>query len=129
MTLAWLSPGIRRKLTLAAALPGSTLSLSPALKIVSAVVVRIIASVGPVFANSRSSSGLNSQRLDSTTRLKPRISGASVSNISAAAPLICIGRRCSSSRVSAALIMPIAVSRGGIEEWPGVACAVSTSVA
>ena len=92
-TLAWVSPGIRRKLTVASALPGSTLSLSPALKMVSAVVVRTMASVGPVFSNSRSNSGLNSQRFDSTTRLKPAISGAIVSNISATVPRICIGRR------------------------------------
>jgi len=113
----------------ASALPGSTLSLSPALKMVSAVVVRTVASVGPVFSNSRNNSGLNSQRFDSTTRLKPLISGATVSNISETVPRICIGRRWSSSRASAALIMPIAVWRGGIEEWPGVACAVNTSVA
>jgi len=113
----------------ASALPGSTLSLSPALKIVSAVVVRTVASVGPLFSNSRNSNGLNSQRFESTTRLKPLVSGASVSNISETVPRICIGRRWSSSRANAALIMPIAVSRGGIDEWLGVACAVNTSVA
>src|SRR6478752_9275601 len=69
VTLAWVSPGIRRKLTVASALPGSTLSLSPALKMVSAVVVRTVASAGPVFATWRRNSGLNSQRFDSTTRL------------------------------------------------------------
>ena len=121
-------PGIRRKLTVASAWPGSTLSLSPALKMVKAVVVRTVASVGPLLANSRSSSGLNSQRLDSATRLTPFISGAKVANISATVPQICSGSLLSSSRASAAAIMPIAVSRGGIEEWPGVASACSTSV-
>jgi len=46
-------------------------------------------SVGPLFSNSRNSKGLNSQRLESTTRLKPLISGASVANISETVAAAC----------------------------------------
>ena len=66
-------------------------------------------------------SGPNSHRLDSATRRKPSISGATVANISPATPRIAAGICSSSMRLSAALIMPIALwpGGGGIDAWPG----------
>ena len=67
--------------------------------------------------------------MDRATRWKPPISGAMVSNISRATPRMLPGSCSSSSRRSAALIMPMALVPlgGGIDEWPGVAGTFSTT--
>ncbi len=122
VSAARLSPGSRRKLTVASARPGSTFSLLPALTMVSAVVVRSIALVVAPASSCFFTRGANSHRLDSATRDKPLISGASVSNIWRATPEISAGNWRSSSRVSAWLIIAIVLvpAAGGIDEWPGV---------
>ena len=71
---------------MASARPGSTLSLLPAWMTVSAVVVRSMALELADASSCFCTSGPNSHRLDSATRLKPCISGASVWNISCATP-------------------------------------------
>jgi len=60
--------------------------------------------------------------LDSTTRFTPPISGARVSNSSPATPRMPPGICSSSRRLSASLIMAMALLPlcGGMDEWPGV---------
>jgi hypothetical protein len=66
--------------------------------------------------------------LDSARRLPKFISGAAVSSVSRITPLTEAGNGLLSSRASAALSVPMAVSRGGSEECPGVAVAANVSV-
>ena len=118
-----------RKLTVASARPGSTFSLLPALTMVSAVVVRSSALVLAAPSSCFCTNGPNSHRLDSATLEKPPISGARVSNISAATPRMPPGSCSSSSRLSAALSMAMALVPfgGGMDECPGVADRRSTT--
>jgi len=84
---------------------------------------------GRSFRTRAATAALNSHRFDSTTRVeavhfrRQRVEHFATVRGSASAG------DWSSSRTSAALSMPMAVSRGGIEECPGVACALRTSVA
>ena len=77
---------------------------------------------GRSFRIARSSSGLNSQRFDSTNAVEAahfrRHASSNISRDRAAD----LHRQpaCLPAATSAALIMPMAVSCGGIEEWPGV---------
>lgn len=95
------------------------MSLLPARTTVSAVVVRSMALLLVPFSSWPRTSGPNSHRLDSATRLKPFISGASVANISPATPPMAAGIGFASSFANAVLMLPMALCAGGIEEWPG----------
>ena len=86
ITSATLSPGSRRKLTIAVAVPGIALSLLLPCSIVGAVVVRIIALVALSPASSESTSGFVSHRLAKAARWPTGIAGASVVNMPSAAP-------------------------------------------
>ncbi|MNL41923.1 hypothetical protein D3C87_1643530 [compost metagenome] len=86
---------------------------------VSAVVVRSMALLLGLFSSWPRTSGSVSHRFDSMTRLTPPISGASAPNIWPATPWMPPGIGVASSRASAALMRPMALFCGGIDEWPG----------
>ena len=86
---------------------------------VSAVVVRSMALLLGLFSRMPRTTGSVSHRFESITRFTPLISGASVPNIWPAMPLMPPGIGLASSRASAALMLPMALCCGGIDEWPG----------
>ncbi len=124
---ALLSPGSRRKLTMARARPGSTLSLVPACTTVSAVVVRTIAAELGSSVSERATTGDSSQRLASAMRWPKGMRGASVTSMSRGAPSSCAGKGFACRRSSARASTPIAICDGGREEWPGSPAARSSS--
>ena len=113
------SPGRMRKFTIASASRGSTLLLTPPRTMVGAVVVRIIASR---IGTSRETSGISGPHAATGSRARAGREadlGREVRDQCA--------RRCrrrapasagASSATSAAARMPIALWRGGVEEWP-----------
>src|SRR5687768_18593562 len=110
---------MRRKLITAVALGGSTLSVTPALKMVGATVVRMAALVMGERANCLRTSGSKSQRLARVSLLVQAISGPRNSNIWRVGPLSRDGNGLASSFCSARPTIPIAVSARSEERRVG----------